>query len=283
MVDGLARLVPTLLVAKYFGVPAPTVQTMFHWTRTIFHDIFLNARDDAAIREAALKSATEMNAHVDELIAVRQNEMRNGGPENDDVLGRLLKLQCNSSSYLDNITIRRNLMGLIAGAIDTTSKAIAQLTDQLLRRPDKLQEAQSAAAADDDALLSRYIFEALRFNPQNTILFRFCESSYTIAKGTERAMKIEAGRVVIAATASAMFDSEEIETPDEFRIDRPPYDYTHFGYGLHTCFGEYINQVQVTEVTKHLLKQAGLRRSPGAEGELIFSGPFPESMVVVFE
>jgi len=249
VVDGLARLVPTLLIAEYFGVPAPTAQTMFRWTRTIFHDIFLNPRDDEAIREAALKSAAEMNAHVDELIAVRQSEMRKGGPQTDDVLGRLLEMQCNSSSYLDNITIRRNLMGLIAGAIDTTSKAITQLTDQLLRRPDTLKDAHRAAATDNDALLSSYIFEALRFNPQNTILFRFCESSYTLAKGTDRARRIEAGQVVIAATSSAMFDSEEVEAPLEFRLDRPPYHYLHFGHGLHTCFGEYINQVQVTEVT----------------------------------
>jgi cytochrome P450 len=282
VVNGLARLVPARLIADYFGVPAPDEQTMFRWTRTIFQDIFLNLRDDPQITEAALRSAAEMREYVDALIVSRQAEVRSGAKPLDDVLGRLLQMQCNPSSYLDNLSIRRNLIGLIAGAIDTTSKAIAHLIDQLLRRPDKLRESQDAAMADDDALLSRYLYEALRFNPQNTILLRYCEAPYILAKGTERAVQIEAGQRVFAATSSAMYDSDEVNAPDEFRVDRPAYHYIHFGHGLHTCFGEYINQVQVMEVSKRLLKQPGLRRVSGEEGELNYSGPFPKSMFVEF-
>jgi cytochrome P450 len=185
-------------------------------------------------------------------------------------------------AVVNNVTIRCNLIGLICGAIDTTSKAIAQLVDQLLHRPDKLQEAAQAALNNNDQLLFSYLSEALRFNPQNTILLRFCESSYTIAKGTKRATDVAQGKVVIAATLSAMFDSDEVDAPNEFRLDRPPYHYLHFGYGLHTCFGQYINQVQITEISKVLLQQNGLSRFPGSDGDLKFSGPFPESMFVKF-
>jgi hypothetical protein len=36
------------------------------------------------------------------------------------------------------------------------------------------------------------------------------------------------------------------------------------------------------EVSKRLLKQPGLRRVSGEEGELNYSGPFPKSMFVEF-
>ena len=42
-------------------------------------------------------------------------------------------------------------------------------------------------------------------------------------------------------------------SPNDFRIDRPDYDYMHFGYGLHTCFGRYINMVQIPRIVQALL------------------------------
>jgi len=39
-----------------------------------------------------------------------------------------------------------------------------------------------------------------------------------------------------------MFDDRIVDAPNEFRVGRPDYIYTHFGYGLHTCAGQYINR-----------------------------------------
>jgi len=46
-------------------------------------------------------------------------------------------------------------------------------------------------------------------------------------------------------TYKAMFDERVVDSPHEFRIGRPAYVYMHWGYGLHTCFGQYVNQVQI--------------------------------------
>jgi len=56
----------------------------------------------------------------------------------------------------------------------------------------------------------------------------------------------------------------------------------HFGYGLHTCFGQYINRVQIPGILKPLLKKKGLRRADGNAGQLQYSGPFPSSLEVAF-
>ena len=61
------------------------------------------------------------------------------------------------------------------------------------------------------------------------------------------------------------------------------YSYLHWGYGLHTCFGQYINQVQIPGILKPLLKRKGLRRAAGDAGQLQYSGPFPSSLKVEFD
>jgi len=81
---------------------------------------------------------------------------------------------------------------------------------------------------------------------------------------------------VIAATQSAMFDERMVDQPNQFRVDRPEYLNMHFGYGLHTCFGQYVNRVQIPGILKPLLKRPGLRRA----GELQYDGPFPSSLPV---
>jgi hypothetical protein len=57
----------------------------------------------------------------------------------------------------------------------------------------------------------------------------------------------------------------------------------HWGYGLHTCFGQYVNRVQIPGILKPLLKRRGLRRAEGPAGELAYAGPFPSGLGVVFE
>jgi cytochrome P450 len=98
-----------------------------------------------------------------------------------------------------------------------------------------------------------------------------------------RARTIPKGRPVLAATRSAMFDSAKIFAPQEFRSDRPDDNYLHFGFGPHTCFGRYINMVQVPGILKPVLRLAGLRRAPGPAGALAMAGPFPSSMTVEFD
>ena len=149
-------------------------------------------------------------------------------------------------------------------------------------RPAALAGAQAAAAAGDDALLARYVFEALRFNPNDPGLFRIAAEDYTVARGHLRSATIPRGTTVIAATQSAMFDDSKVDRPNEFRIDRPPYVYMHFGYGLHTCFGQYINQIQIPAILKPLLASGDLRRAPGDAGKLQYSGLFPSSLKVAF-
>jgi cytochrome P450 len=80
-----------------------------------------------------------------------------------------------------------------------------------------------------------------------------------------------------------MFDALRIATPDEFRLDRSPRDYLFFGYGLHTCFGQHVNQVQIPRILEPLLARPNLRRAQGDAGKLTREGPFAGSLQVLFD
>jgi cytochrome P450 len=57
-----------------------------------------------------------------------------------------------------------------------------------------------------------------------------------------------------------------------------------WGFGLHTCFGDYLNRTTLPAILKPLLARQGLRRAPGAAGQIDNGGtPFPMHMRVEFE
>jgi cytochrome P450 len=274
VVSQLSRVVPARWIAEYFGCVPPSDRQLADWGSIIFQYLFTDLNDDPEVGRAAGAAATEARAWLDRCIAGRKA----GGQAKDDVLGRCLALQSAGVPGMDDLAIRNNLIGLIVGAIPTTSKCCANALDHLLNRPDQLAAAQAAAASGDDALFSRYIFEALRFNPNNPGVFRLAAEEYTVAKGTLRATTIPKGSFVIAATQSAMFDGHKVDSPHEFRTDRPAWIYMHWGYGLHTCFGQYINQMQIPLILKPLLATRTLERA----GPLQVEGPFPSSLRVAF-
>jgi cytochrome P450 len=281
VVAGLSRLTPIRLLGSYFGTPGPDEATTMIWMRAIFRHIFVNLGNDPNMARDAGAAAQALNAYLDSLIAQRKAEISAGRETPDDFLCRLLRMQV-ADPFADEV-VRRILGGTIVGTVDTNSKAIAQALDQLLERPLTLAEAQEAARSDDDALVSRYIFEALRFCPQNPILLRRCEQAVMIAQGTERATLIPPGSLMVVGTESAMFDPARFPEPDAFRIDRPAEDYIHFGSGMHTCFGRQIASIVIPTVAKQLLKRRGLRRAEGPEGALRYDGAFPDHMLVSYD
>ncbi|HEY6339056.1 MAG TPA: cytochrome P450 [Candidatus Sulfotelmatobacter sp.] len=271
----LSKNVPARWIADYFGCPLLSEQQVEAWGSVLFQYLFLDQDNDPKVAQAAAKAAAAVRTWLDETIAARKASRA----VKDDVLGRCLLLQAAALPAMDDVSIRNNLLGLIVGAIPTTSKCCTQALDQLLQRAEQLKAAQAAAVADDDALLAKYVFEALRFNPNNSGVFRLAAQDYRLAKPSLHATTIPKGTLVIAATQSAMFDDRFVEEPNDFRIDRPEYLSMHFGYGLHTCFGQYVNRVQIPGILKPLLKSPCLRRA----GELQYDGPFPSSLVVALD
>jgi cytochrome P450 len=277
----LTQDVTTRFFGAYFGTPGRSVTEFSDQVRWLFGWMFADIFDDPEKKAPAARLAAALRGYVEEVIAARKQARG----QHDDILERCLRFQDMGIAGFSDREIRNNMIGLIVGALPQPPMVIPQLFDILLDRPLQLAEAQAAARAEDDAAVFRYVFEASRFFPLTPGLFRNCEEPYRVAAGNWRSRTIPQGAFVMAATRSAMFDGRKVPRSWQFRTDRPDYTYMHFGYGMHECFGLYMNRVMVPEICKAVLTLPNLRRAPGPEGRLRMDeafGIFPMNLTVQF-
>lgn len=273
-VKDLSSVVPARLVAEYIGIPGPSQIELVEWTSHMFHYLFFpNTTPDED--KKALEDAAKARNYIDQLILKRKNTSE----RKDDVLGRFLDLQSASLPGTSDTDIRNNLIGIIIGAIPTTSKAATLVLQYLLENPKALSSAQSAARDNDIEKLNQHVLESLRFKAFNPGVFRQCTQDYTIARGTFRSKTIKKGSTVLASTQSGMMDGRKIKKPKKFDIGRPPSAYMPYGYGLHTCFGQYINNVQIALILKSVLVKENLQADIANP---TLDGPFPTSFPISY-
>lgn len=276
----LTLQVPWDMTDTYFGVGGPDAASMQDWTTTLFWYLFGDLNADPKLDAKAMADASAMRDYLDGAVATAKTRR----DDQETILNRCLALQSSDTPGMSDLGIRNNLLGLLIGAIPTISKASCLALDELLCRPEALRAAQSAARTDDDAKLAACIWEALRFNPHNPVVYRRAIRDAVIAPGTIRARTVPKGTLVFAATLSAMFDRRDIADPHGFRTDRRFEDYIIWGVGMHTCFGAAINAAVIPAILKPLLRQQNLRRADGAAGQVDSGGtPFPQHFSVTFD
>jgi cytochrome P450 len=275
VVDTLVRRVTFSVLGDYFGVPEPSNGDLRVWGTRLFEFQFADQGNDPALLAEVEEIAPALRAHIQ-----GQIDKRRTVPGKDDVLSRCLAEQKAGTSGFSDDQIRTALMGFVVGGPPQPPMVVPQAMEQLLRRPDALLGAQTAARSGDDTLLAAYVLEAMRFDPLAPGLPRVALADAGIARGTGHAAKVAAGDTVLAAFASAMMDPRRVANPRRFDTTRPASDYIHFGYGLHQCFGIHINQATLHLMLKPLLQRPNLRRAPGRAGRLRKNGPFAESLVV---
>lgn len=278
VVGTLARTVTFDVLCNYFGVPKPVDGDLRVWATRLFEFQFADGGNDPALRREVDEMAPALRRHIDQVIAMRRQSQE----RIDDVLGRCLDYQAQGLSDFSDIQIRSALIGFIVGGLPQPPMVIPQALEQLLQRPRELAAAQAAARDGDDALLARYVFEALRFDPLAPALQREVARDHVVAAGTKRATLIPEGSQVLVAFSSAMMDKRRIADPRRFCVQRPDCDYMHFGHALHTCFGIHINHALIPLILKPLLAQQGLRRADGRAGRLVKRGVFSSSLWVEY-
>lgn len=285
VIGALGRHVPVQICGRYFGFPGPDEAAMRRWSKATQTDFFKNVFGDPAIHAAAVAAGQEMRAYIGELVAERTAALdKDAGaapPRGATVVDRFLRVMSQQQMPLPAERIVSNIAGILVGSVETTSQAIAQSLDQLLRRPAMAAQALDAARRGDQPAFDAYVWEALRFNPINPLLFRLSNAPVSIAGGTAHETRLPAGSIVFACTASAMMDPAEVERADEFIPGRPAHQYLHFGVGHHECLGRAIGEVMVTETVKRVLLRAGAQLLAGDAGVIDFQGgPFPERFVI---
>jgi cytochrome P450 len=269
-IGGLITRIPLDVCVEYLGVKIPDYDTFTRAVLVLSGHLF--GLPPIGKNEDANEKAVLVRDVVDQ--AIRNERMHPSGGET--VIARLVR-----SEGADPL-VRAILMGLIVGFVPTNTLAGGNILDMLLRRRAFLEASRAAARQGDDILLSRCLFEALRFKPINIGPFRLCATDYIVAEGTPRAKRIRAGTKVLACTMSAMFDHHKVHHPFVFVPGRPASDFMHFGFGMHWCVGAFIARAQIVQTFKPLLLLQELQRDDGPAGKLKLwpRSVFPQSLTV---
>ena len=295
------RSVPAGLVQSYFGFTGIERKKLIEWSYWAQYDTFHNQpfdlRSDAEakrIHDNNLKAADELAKYITELIAHRifvakliapwqwiKGLWRRvfGKPDKitDDIVARMLRTNVPAEVDFDIERVGVNVSGLLIGAVETTARAVALVTQYLMQHPQWYAQAKEAAQAKDPARFDGIVWEALRFVAPFPYTFRVCGKDCLVGAGTDRAAHVKRGTKILALTQSAVFDPRAFDNPDEFKPDRDFYRYFHFGFGSHECLGKYVGMVMIPE----MVRQLWLRPNLKAEAPIDFrGGPFAEKYVL---
>lgn len=321
VVNQYCRMVPAHLVQDYFGLDGVSRDDLIEWSYWNQYDAFHNQPFDlnppeqfqyivkkhAEVTEKlvcyigvlmvrkliAVKIGNAMRMMLAPLRLIRNLVCRLLGctpaakPSKDDMVKRMLRSTFAKEVDFPITRVSVNAGGLLIGAIETTSQAVAQVIEFfLVRRPDLLTEVKQKAALADPAAFDSMVWEALRFVPISPYMFRQASADYAIAKGTARETEIRARTNVLLISQSAMFDPYAYEKAETFNPNRNWYHHFNFGFGSHECLGKYIGMVMIPEMVRQII----LRDKIAAEGKIGrrngtlygagpgsgIDGPFPE-------
>ena len=273
-IEELITAVPARLCESYFGIDIGDPVLFGKRTLAISAYIFGPSTKEP-LKKLARAAAGELSDAIRSSIAAAR-----AGSAKGKALERLVSAQ----PGIDDETIHAQLFGMVLGFIPTNVLAGGNMLETLLRQPDFLERARTAALADDDELLWRCLREALRFRHINPGPWRACPNGYTLGADGPSPYRIPAGNRVLAIIQSAMFDSSRIERPSVFDPYRRDEDYMVFGVGQHWCLGAYIAKAQITQTFKPLLKREGLKAVRNrAVRTKRFNDLFPLHLVVGFD
>lgn len=306
VVNSYCRMVPAILVQEYFGLDDVDKKDLIDWSFWNQYDVFhnqpfdLNSPEkhqsiiDEHSRVTKLLGEYMIKTMLRKLAMVKIEQTTNKflmgwyllknlayrlvGKKvpvaKDDIITRMLRSSFAEQVDFDLTRIGVNAGGLLIGAIETTSQAVAQVIEFFLDRPELFARVKAAAALEDTKEFDNLVWEALRYVPISPYMFRQLSEDYVLGKGTPHATKINAGTNVLALTQSAMFDTYAYDNPEQFNPDRNFYHNFTFGFASHDCLGKYVGMEMIPE----MVRQVMLLPNISSEGSIDYKdGPFPEA------
>ncbi len=284
LTQNFSRAVPVTIVQERFGLDGIEPEKQMEWSYWSQYNTFYNQpfdlNDDAeSITQKAQDVAKEIGAYVQELIPRKLKDIKDGKAGND-VVSRMLSTQYPESVGFPMDRLGRNVGGLLIGTVETTAQAVSQIVQQILQRPDVKDQAVAAAQESDLEAFDGFVWEALRFHPISTYIFRKAGEDFVLARDTAHETAIKKGTLVLAMTLSAMFDATAFPNPYTFNPKRSLSNTFHFGVGLHECLGKHFGMAIIPEMVRQVLLRPGVK----ASGCIDYKGtPFPSHYEICWE
>jgi cytochrome P450 len=171
------------------------------------------------------------------------NERVNAEPRSD-----LVSMMAHSDAmrHMSREELLGNLILLIVGGNDTTRNSMTGSVLALNENPDEYDKLRA-----NPALIDSFVPEVIRWQTPLAHMRR------TALADTELGGKlIRKGDRVVMWYVSGNRDSEAIDNPDSFIIDRPrPRTHISFGFGIHRCVGMRLAELQLKIIWEEILKR----------------------------
>jgi cytochrome P450 len=153
-----------------------------------------------------------------------------------DVLSALLEPNADGES-LDDLALKNFFTLMVAAGNDTTRYTMTGGLLALIERPQILNAIPTMTLEQRKLLVE----EMLRWT---TVTMHFRR---TLTQDVElRGKNLKAGDKVVLWYASANYDDDHFENPEEFRPDRSPNDHMAFGlHSPHLCLGAHLARLEI--------------------------------------
>lgn len=139
------------------------------------------------------------------------------------------------------------------------------LGEGILHLPE-IQRLSRTDTPETDVKLLHYAMEGIRLNGTFGS-YRRSEVNHQFDDNGKQ-VNVKPGDKVFCSFVGAARDPSVFPDPDQVRIDRPMESYIHYGLGDHTCLGKEASMVALTAMLRTVGKLEGIRRAPGAQGQL---------------
>ncbi len=270
LVADYLKFLPAEFAIGYFGFQMVNPEWLYRVTAGLFEYLFIDVTNNPVITKNAEGFAEELRAKLDAEIAL-------GTAPAESVLGRGQALHRAGIAGFDAVGLRNNMLGLLIGLVPTTAKSAAMAYDYACQTQDGAEAFFNFFRNNDYPAFQAYVRELTRLNPINPGLFRKAHSDACVSSDGHN-YKIPAGNMIFVGTYTAMRDKQNLPDPLQIIPGRPDSAYLTYGYGLHACFGRYINDLHVAALLYNCFKAGHMVRADGPEGDLHFDGAFPSHL-----
>ena len=243
-VVAIARSYPTRVICALLGAPPEDWQLFSGWVEDIKKVFEWNVVEDAP---AILAAFHQQDAYLEELIARRRACLT------DDLISDLIRAEYDGDR-LSHDELLMLCSGVLGAGTDTTRNQLAAAVQVLCAHPD-----QWDLVARNPELALDAVHELMRYRP---IVFGTIRRA---AEDVELAgVRIPAGTLVAANTASANRDPDVFEDPERLDITRQsPAPILSFGGGVHYCLGAHLARLELTEALRVITQRMPNPRQTG--------------------
>ncbi len=223
IVRDFALPVPSLVIALLLGVPPEDLGLFQHNTSL--------GLDTKSSEEQKAQGFAAMYAYIEELVKRKERE------PGDDLISRLVTDYV-ATGELNRETAAMNAVIMMQAGHETTANMIALGTVLLLEHPEVFER---LGQTDDPGVVAKAIEELMRYlTIVHAQVDRIATEDLTIG-----GQLIRAGDRVLMNLPAGNWDSEFVEEPETFDIDRNARGHLGFGYGVHQCIGANLARVEM--------------------------------------